>query len=213
MANIIRLHGAPHEAIQKLLPWYANGTLDADETTAVEAHLDGCAECRAEFESDRALGMMIATVPSDVERGWAAMKGRIDGEPSSRTASNWRVPAAFLSRRVPMSWALGAQAACLTVVVGLAWFTASQPRADYHALSSPKAAAPGNVVVVFSPTTSEADLRGLLRLSQARLVDGPTVSDAYVLHVSINERPAALARLRADSHVVLAEPIDGDAHP
>ena len=43
------------------MPWYANGTLDADETAAVEAHLEGCDECRAELESERALGAMIAT--------------------------------------------------------------------------------------------------------------------------------------------------------
>lgn len=214
MADVIRLHGDPHKLTQTLLPWYANGTLDSEETAAVEAHLDGCAECRAELESERALGAMIATVPSDVERGWAALKNRLDGAAPRRAASGWRAPGALLDRRVPLGWAALAQAACLVLAIGGVWsFMAARPHADYHALGAARTAVGGNLVVIFKPETAEADLRGALRLSGARLVDGPTAGDAYVLHVADAERPAALARLRADSHIVLAEPIDGDAHP
>lgn len=213
MANVIRLHGDPHQLTQALLPWYANGTLDPDETAAVEAHLEGCAECRAELDSERALGALVATVPSDVERGWAALKSRIDSGAPKRRPSAWRTPAALLGRPVPMGWAVVAQAAGLVLVIGVAWTLASRPHADYRALSSARAAAPGNIVVVFKPTTLEADLRAALRQSGARVVDGPTVSDAYVLHVADAGRAAALTRLRGDSHVVLAEPIDGDPRP
>ncbi len=56
MVDIIRLHGDPHKQTQTLLPWYANGTLDADEVAVVEAHLSECAECRDELKSEQALG-------------------------------------------------------------------------------------------------------------------------------------------------------------
>ncbi len=39
------------------------------------------------------------------------------------------------------------------------------------------------------------------------------VGDAYILHVADTGRPAALSALRANSHVMVAEPIDGDARP
>ncbi|MGI9304458.1 MAG: zf-HC2 domain-containing protein [Gammaproteobacteria bacterium] len=39
-----------HEDIYLLLPWYANGTLDASEQAKVEAHINGCAVCRREIE-------------------------------------------------------------------------------------------------------------------------------------------------------------------
>jgi hypothetical protein len=42
------------------------------------------------------------------------------------------------------------------------------------------------------------------------LVGGPTVSDAYLLRVVPTTRAAVVARLRQESEVVLAEPIDGD---
>ncbi len=213
MADVIRLHGDPHKLTQQLLPWYANGTLDAEEMVAVEAHLEGCAECRAELESERALGAMVASVPSDVERGWAALRGRIESERPQRRAGAWRVPGALWRRPVPMGWAITAQAACLMLVVGVVSVAALQPHPLYRALGAPKSGAAGNLVVIFKPTTAEQDLRAALRFSGARLVDGPTASDAYVLHVADTERAAALKRLRADGHVVLAEPIDGEARP
>jgi len=222
MADVIRFQSDPHKLTQTLLPWYANGTLDADETAAVEAHLEGCAECQAELESERALGVMIATIPSDVERGWAALRDRIEGEQPRRRPSPWRATGALWRRPVPMGWAITAQAACLVLVAGVALLAGPagvasmaklQPNPLYRALGAPKTVATGNMVVIFKPTTSEQDLRGALRFSGARLVDGPTASDAYVLRVSDAGRPLALKRLRADAHVVLAEPIDGEARP
>lgn len=36
----------PHEAVQRLLPWFVNGTLDGNERAEVEAHVANCGECR-----------------------------------------------------------------------------------------------------------------------------------------------------------------------
>jgi len=225
MADIIRFNTDPHRITQKLLPWFAMGTLDADETLAVESHLEGCAECRAELETERALGAMIATVPSDVERGWDALRSRIESEkPRRRSTGLWRGTGAARPRPAasgwtttampPMGWAITAQAASLVLIAGVAWVWANgQHIQQYHALSAPKAVNTGNLVVIFKPTTSEQDLRGALRRADARLVDGPTASDAYVLHVASAERMAALGKLRANTEVVLAEPIDGDVRP
>lgn len=49
-----------HEAIQELLPWYLNDTLEADERTDVERHLQSCAECRDELEELK--GLQFATL-------------------------------------------------------------------------------------------------------------------------------------------------------
>ena len=45
----------------------------------------------------------------------------------------------------------------------------------------------------------------------ARLVDGPTQADAYVLQIPAARRELALATLRARHEIVLAQPIDGAA--
>jgi len=85
----------------------------------------------------------------------------------------------------------------------------SQP--TYVALGSAPVAGSANVIVMFRPEAREADLRGALATSGAALVGGPTEADAYLLHVPVNARPAALEKLRKDSNVTLAQPIDGPA--
>ena len=209
MVDIIRLHGDPHKQTQTLLPWYVNGTLDEGETATVEAHLAQCEECRAELESERALGREVASLPMDLDSNWAALQERAE----SGVRRKPQAVRPFLRRPVPIGWALAAQAASLALVVGLVWASTQQTHRLYHTLGSAPTAASGNVVVMFKPTTSEQELRGALVKSGARLVDGPTAGDAYVLHVEVDQRPSALASLRADAHVVLAEPIDGDLRP
>lgn len=39
-----------HEEVQKVLPWYANHRLDAEESRRVEAHLAACAICRGDLD-------------------------------------------------------------------------------------------------------------------------------------------------------------------
>jgi hypothetical protein len=80
--------------------------------------------------------------------------------------------------------------------------------AVYQALSAPQPVAVGNIIVIFRPDAREQDLRRILTLTDARLVDGPTPADAYVLRVSPARRAAVLSRLRAQREIVVAQPID-----
>jgi tRNA A22 N-methylase len=68
-------------------------------------------------------------------------------------------------------------------------------------------------VVVFQPNTSERELRRILQARNARVVDGPTVTDAYLISVPDASRAQALQALRAESAVKLAEPLDGGSAP
>ncbi len=45
-----------HEQVLELIPAYAIGAADADESATVEAHLPGCVECRSLLADYRALG-------------------------------------------------------------------------------------------------------------------------------------------------------------
>ena len=42
-----------HREAQELLAWYAAGTLDADETSAVQSHVDDCRSLETEALLDR----------------------------------------------------------------------------------------------------------------------------------------------------------------
>ncbi|MDX1405022.1 MAG: zf-HC2 domain-containing protein [Woeseiaceae bacterium] len=50
-----------HEEIDLLLPWYVNGTLQADERERVAAHLESCRECRASVALLSDLQTAVAT--------------------------------------------------------------------------------------------------------------------------------------------------------
>ena len=96
---------------------------------------------------------------------------------------------------------------CLLLVLGVAVLRPPQP-ARYHALGAAPVNAAGNVVVIFRPETPEKELRQILKANDARLVGGPTEADAYLLHVPAAGRAAVLTKLRRQTQVLLAEPVD-----
>jgi anti-sigma factor RsiW len=206
MAEITRLHGSPHEQVQRLLPWYNNGTLDSDEATMVEAHLAECPECRFEAKADAVLAREVAGLPTDMGHGWALPGGEADIKPPALKSN-----VTFFRRRVPISWMLGGQAVAAMLVGGIFLSIPAVPaRQTYHALASAPVTAVGNAVVVFRPETSEATMRSTLLQSEARVVDGPNVSGAYVIQLPGDTRTVALRHLKALPQVVVAEPIGGN---
>ena len=69
----------------------------------------------------------------------------------------------------------------------------------------------GSIVVVVDPTTTEAELRRILRDAGARIVDGPTQANAYVLDVPATRQVQAMQALRAEHALVLVERLDSQA--
>ena len=60
---------------------------------------------------------------------------------------------------------------------------------------------------MFDPAVTELDLRRMLRAVGARIVDGPTQANAYLLDVAPEAREQALRALKVDRRVVLVEPL------
>jgi len=195
-----------HEELRGLLPWYVTGQLDTADTARVEAHLEGCAECQAELSFEERLEAEVARLPLEVENGWARMRQRVAADqPQRRALRTLRAP--WLGWGVAAAVTLG-----LAAVLAPTLRPAPAPGA-YHALGAAPAAEPGNVVVIFRPDTTEKAMREALKASGARLVDGPTPADAYVLRVPAAKREAALASLRARREIVLAQPVDSAGAP
>lgn len=207
MARIIPLHGDEHREFEELLPWYVTGQLAPEEHERLEAHVAACAECQAEVRIQKRLESEVARLPMDVEHSWSKMRRRLEaGEPEAeRTGAGAQIAKAA---RAP--WAGWAAAAAIAAVAGplLLLQQPMQLAGEYHALSAPAAKRTGNLVVIFRPDAREADMRAALKTAHARLVDGPTEADAYVLSVAAPQREAALTALRARADVVLAEPMD-----
>lgn len=212
--QILHLEPDPHVAVQRLLPWYLTGRLETPEHDAVETHLAQCPECRAQLETERQWQLLQPGhgAQVDVEAGWARMRARLGGElappvpaPRSPRRRGWWAPA---WPRVPVrTWAAPALlSAGLALALGVA-LRPSPVVGDYHALSAP-AQVSATAVVRFRPEATEAQIRQGLKDSGARLVDGPTVSDAYVVRLPREHYAAALDKLRKAPGVALVEALD-----
>lgn len=214
--RIIKIRG-DHDEAQALIAWYAAGTLDGADLARVEAHLAACPDCQAELRLERRLKREVADLPFQAEEGWTAMLARLETRRPRRgfgeAVRTWLAKAADRIRRAPpwLGWALAAQAAAI-LVIGVMVAPASRT-VRYHTLGAAPTASAANVVVIFSPDTTEAKLRQTLRHNHARLVGGPTAADAYLLAVPAAERPAALASLRGQPDVEMAEPVDSGGPP
>lgn len=201
--DIVQMDASTHKTVSELLPWYVNNTLADDEIALVDQHLQNCPRCRADLEWQR--NMLAAdagmTVTGDADKAWARMRARLDAPQRQHKRFDWLWQWWQASPR----WSRWAMAVQLAAIIGLtATLLLPAPPPQYRLLGAADAAQ-GNLVVVFRPETSERQLRLLLRAHQARLVDGPTLTDAYVLQVPRARHGAILQALRGEPAVVLAE--------
>jgi hypothetical protein len=60
-------------------------------------------------------------------------------------------------------------------------------------------------VVVFDPATTQAEVGRILRAADARIVDGPTQANAYVLEVPSGQIDRAVQTLKAERAAALVE--------
>ena len=94
------------------------------------------------------------------------------------------------------------------LVLASAWLFLP-PADSYRTLGAAGAPPAANALVVFRPDATEAEMRRALRAADARVVGGPTVTDAYLLRIPALDAEA-LARLRAEPAVARVESLEGE---
>lgn len=201
-----------HREAEELLPWYATGQLDADDRALVEAHLSSCAHCQRQLQAERRMIDEFVSSAPEVDSGWARLRGRIDApEPVRRRPLRQTLGEMWHILTRPAVAALATVQVALVAVAAMVIPSLSAPA--YVALGEPPSAttSSANIIVMFRPEATEADMRDILKASGASLVGGPTAADAWLLHVPAKQRPDALAKLDATDDVMMAEPIDGVA--
>ena len=224
-----------HAEAQDALPWLANGTLAGAELERVQAHVATCAGCRADlallrtaraagpgpdldWDPERALARLQPRLLSQLQ----TLDGTAQDAPALAAAPDQPVPGLLQRWRTRLAandgrWLRAAVAAQFCGIAVLAALLARPAdRADapdtYHALGAAGAHDAARLVVTFRPDTPEAEMRRIVRAGGARVVDGPTVTDAWLLGVDGDTAPV-LARLRAEPAVTLAEPLTADPGP
>jgi anti-sigma factor RsiW len=202
-----------HRMVFDLLPWFVNGTLEQAERVLVEQHLPECAACRRELDWLQQLGS--AYVQSELAVDSVGAFARFEPQLESKeTRTETNVPPrgwlhGLLTANSP--WLKIAVAMQFGVIVALGWALAAREPPQYRTLGATQKSmrAAGSLIVVFEPATRESEVRRILREAGARVVDGPTAANGYVLEV--DSRPGlALAALRGEPAVVLAERLQAE---
>lgn len=205
-----------HLDAQDALPWLANGTLAGAELERVQAHVETCAQCRADLAL---LRTVHAAGPGpdldvDADRAFARLLPQLDAAPPAPTQEGllqrWRNRLAA-NDGTWLRAAVALQFCAIAVLAALLARPGAQPD-SYRALGAAGANDMARAVVTFRPDTPEAELRRIVRASGARIVGGPTVTDAWLVGADGRLDPV-LARLRAEPAVTLAEPLVVDRQP
>ena len=215
-ARLLEVASGPgaHQRADLLLPWFANGTLKADDLDFVTNHLDACLRCRREVEWLRALADVCADARQRGEPLVAARSLARDGTRNATAPSRSLPPRGAPPNRSGTwaRWAIAAQFAVI-VVLGAALMQLHGEEAPYRTLGSTAAQTDaGSIVVVFDPGITEADFRRILRSAGARVVGGPTQADAYVLALPPERVGTALAMLQSQRAVLFAAPLGETQH-
>jgi hypothetical protein len=204
---VMHVDPATHRVAEALLPWFVNETLEGEEFVLVEQHLAECVLCQKDAEWLR--GLRAACIAGAAEPGasnaFAILGRRLDKKSARRTIAE---PRRGFGEKVQSwwRWIIAAELA-MVVTIGVLWIPPIDQPASYRTLAADGAAARlgGTVVVVFKPSITEAEMRRILGHAGARIVDGPTRSNGYVLAVPAERRDALVQTLRTERAVVLAE--------
>jgi hypothetical protein len=223
--NLHASHAA-HQEAQEALPWLANGSLAGAELERVQAHVHGCAACRAELallhtlraadpgpvpglDMEAALARLAPQLNPQLNSQAPAMPVQADALPVQR---GWRERFAANDR----SWlraAVAMQCCAIVVLAGLLLRPAAPgaQAGDYHVLGAAPSAKSG-LIVMFKPDTPEHELRRIVLGSGARIVGGPTATGAWMLGAD-GQAAVVAARLRREPAVTLAEPLGAEGQP
>jgi Putative zinc-finger/Fervidolysin N-terminal prodomain len=223
--RVLPFAGSEHAEVQRLLPWFVKDTLEDDVLARVQRHLGECARCQRDADElrewtavlARNAGASDAFAQADAAtRGLARLRPRLQAPRApAPLRSHTTVRAGW--RRAPawVRWTVAAQAAVIALAVGWLFVgTQQNPRTDasYRTLSDAPAPARDpslhRLIVVFAPHAEESRVRALLQANQARVIDGPSETGAYVLSVPSARAAAVRTALRASPDVRLAESLD-----
>jgi hypothetical protein len=209
-----------HHSVERLLPWFVNGTLAADERLLVEDHLLRCASCSADISAQRGWRDQLQPGPpaAHPDQSFARLRGRLSAPtvPQGRPmAERLRACLGMLRAAAPeIRFALTAQGATILVLM-LLIFREAQPLNFYQTRGVAPAARAGTarILVAFDGPATLQEFRSALLATHGRLTDGPTETGVCVFEIPAGSVREALQTLRAGHGVRLAESLEPDSSP
>ena len=158
-----------HEDIDRLIPWYVNGTLNESEMDLVNRHLRSCSRCSDSVEAEVRFARKLRAKPAGyhqvatAEFAWSAFTARL---PRRRPLAPAAPIAALLS---------------LMLVVASGSFLAGQQlqRPVFETMTAPPAYHGPVVQLVFEPDVPEQTIRRIVLELGGTVIAGPTSNGIY----------------------------------
>jgi anti-sigma factor RsiW len=186
------------ERFEELLPWYANGSLGAEDRAWVDAYLQQHPEARSELDWYRSLQQRVQesapAVPPTI--GLARAMRLIRGDRPTLTE---RISAFFGNFGVRPAYAL-AGLAIVTVQAGVILNLLGDMREnadEVRALHAQSVEEGPMLKINFAPDAKETDIRMLVVQVHGELAGGPGQLGDYYLRVPAGSQAAALAQVQA----------------
>jgi hypothetical protein len=217
-----------HAEAWALLPWLANGRIGLPDREWVEAHVQSCAECRAELASQRELaarmnraGAVASPAETDEEQQsfeklWARVEASEaaslggTGSGASRTDGRSSRTVRWLAAAVVVQ-AIGLGILGMTVLRG-----GTQPgdRDDYQLVTATERTRDAPALrIVFAPDASMSTINTLLAHQGLSIVAGPGQSGNFTAELSADavasgaSAESVASVLSKDPNVSFAQPV------
>jgi hypothetical protein len=189
----------------ELLPFYANGTLDAADRTAVLRYLDAHPQARDEARWLRSVQdtLRAEAVPASSEVGLARVLHRIRADRAKPVPARPRLWRTLLQRLLspPLLKPMAAGAMAVLALQGVLLGALVEPRdgetSATRMVPMPMTDPGPFVKINFKPDAQESDIRMLLIEVQATLAAGPGQLGDYYLRVAEPRIAEATSRLAA----------------
>jgi hypothetical protein len=211
-----------HAEAWALLPWLANGRIAADDREWIEAHVAGCAECRAELASQRVVATQMSRADesapvNEEQKSFNKLWARIEAAESATlpaTGTQGVAGGARASRTV--RWLA---AAVVVQAVGLGVLGLSSLRGDAASKddivtvsdAQPRLNAPA-VRIVFAPQASIDTINTLLTHQGLSIVSGPGDRGNFTAELSA-DAVASGASAESVAQVISKDPNVSFAQP
>jgi hypothetical protein len=186
------------DRFEELLPWYANGTLGAEDRAFVETYLQQHPEAHAELDWYRSLQQRVQenvpAVPATI--GLARTMRLIQGD---RPTLNERISAFFANLGLRPAYAMAALAVLVVqggVIVNLIG-DARENADEIRAARAVRVEEGPMLKISFAPDAKESDIRLLMVQVHGELAGGPGQLGDYYLRVPAGTEADALRKVQA----------------
>lgn len=207
-----------HAEAWALLPWLANGRIDAGDREWVEAHVASCAECRAELAAQRMVATHMSRDDADASRANEEQKSfnklwaRIEAAESAATPATGSIAGTGVSRASRTVRWLAAAVVVQALGLGVLGMSALRgPELETVAIPEARLNAPA-VRIVFTPEASIDTVNTLLMHQGLSIVAGPGIQGNFTAVLS-PDAVASGASAESVAQVISKDPNVSFAQP